>query len=124
MGDHRISRMRTIAAKARGFFGGCERDSAFDDEVQAHLDLLAERFVAQGMSQADALAAARRQFGNTTLLREDRRELRTLVSLEDLGRDLRYAVRTLWKSRGFAGTEPGSGGSAGGEAPRVSCYLT
>jgi putative ABC transport system permease protein len=102
MGDHRISRMRTIAAKARGFFGGCERDSAFDDEVQVHLDLLAERFVAQGMSQADALAAARRQFGNTTLLREDRRELRTLVSLEDLGRDLRYAVRTLWKSRGFA----------------------
>ena len=102
MGERRISRMRAFAAKARGFFGGREQEGKFDEEVREHLDLLAMRFVAQGMSQADAMAAARRQFGNTTLLRDDRRELRTLVSLEDLGRDLRYAVRTLWKSRGFA----------------------
>jgi len=102
MSRSRMSKLRAVAARVRGFFGGRGQEGGFDEEVREHLDLLAERFVAQGMSQADAMAAARRQFGNTTLLREDRRELRTLVSLEDLGQDLRYAVRTLWKSRGFA----------------------
>jgi hypothetical protein len=46
--------------------------------------------------------AARRQFGNTTLLQEDRRELQTLTSVEALWLDLRYAVRTLRKNGAFA----------------------
>jgi len=33
-------------------------------------------------------------------LQEDRRELRTLVSVEDLWRDVRYALRSLGRSRG------------------------
>jgi hypothetical protein len=84
-----------------GLFGPRKRDRDFDQEVQAHLQLLADRFVAQGMSREAAAAAARRQFGNTTLLQEDRRELRTLVSVEDLGRDLRYALRSLRRSPVF-----------------------
>jgi predicted permease len=102
MANVRISRLRAFAARVRGFFGPRKRDSDFDEEVQAHLQLLVDRFVAQGMSRGDAAAAARRQFGNTTLLQEDRRELRTLVSLEDLARDFRYALRSLGRSRAFA----------------------
>ena len=37
--------------------------------------------------------AARRQFGNITLLQEDRRNLQTLPSVEALWHDLRYALR-------------------------------
>ena len=74
----------------------------FDEEIQEHLRLLADRFVAQGMSSEEAAMAARRQFGNTTLLQEDRRALQTLPSVEALWHDLRYALRTLWKSPGFA----------------------
>ena len=74
-------------------------DDEFDDEIQEHLRLLAERFVAQGMSREEAAAAARRQFGNTTLLQEDRRELQTLPSIEAWWHDLRYALRMLWKAR-------------------------
>jgi hypothetical protein len=102
MGSGRISRLRAFAAKVLGLFGPRKHDDDFDEEVQAHLQLLTDRFVAQGMSQQDAAAAARRQFGNTTLLQEGRRELRTLVSIEDLGRDLRYALRSLARSRAFA----------------------
>jgi DNA-binding PadR family transcriptional regulator len=59
-------------------------------------------FVAQGMSREEASVAARRQFGNTTLLREDRRAMQTFPSIEAWWYDLRYARRVLWKERGFA----------------------
>jgi MacB-like periplasmic core domain len=100
--SRRESRLRAFAAKLRGFLSRQPRDDGFDDEIQEHMRLLADRFVAQGMSREEATLAARRQFGNTTLLREDRRALQTLPSIEILGRDLRYAARTLWRGPGFA----------------------
>ncbi|PYT64758.1 MAG: hypothetical protein DMG39_31185 [Acidobacteria bacterium] len=64
MSAQRESRLRAFAAKLRGFLRGNHRDGEFDDEIQEHLQLLAERFVGQGMSREEATAAARRQFGN------------------------------------------------------------
>jgi hypothetical protein len=81
MDNRRIAQLRAFAVKVRGLLGLRKSDSDFDEEVPAHLQLLVDRYVAQGMSQEDAAAAARRQFGNTTLLQENRRELRTLVSV-------------------------------------------
>jgi putative ABC transport system permease protein len=95
-------KLRALAAKLRGFLGGQQHDDEFDDEMHEHLQLLTERFVGQGMPREEARAAARRQFGNTTLLQEDRRELQTFPSIESLWLDLRYALRTLWKNRAFA----------------------
>ena len=46
-----------------------ERREEFDDEIEAHIRLLQERFVARGMTQEDALCAARRQFGNRATLK-------------------------------------------------------
>jgi hypothetical protein len=88
MGYGRIPRLRAFAARVAGLFRPRKRDSDCDEEVQTHLQLLVDRFAAHGMSLEDAAAAARRQFGNTTMLQEDWRELRTLVSVEDLWRDV------------------------------------
>ena len=44
-----------------------------DDEIETHLCLLTERYVRQGMTEAEAARAARRQFGNVTLLQEGHR---------------------------------------------------
>lgn len=77
------------------------RDLDFDDEIATHVALLAERYARQGMRPDEAAHAARRQFGNTTLLREDRRAMQTLPALEQLWRDVRYAARVLKKSPTF-----------------------
>src|ERR1051325_3091984 len=54
------------------------------------------------MTPENAQQAARRQFGNTTSLREDRREMQTIAALDAFGRDLRYAVRMLRRNPAFA----------------------
>ena len=95
------SRLRAFAAKLQELLRWQKPDVEFNEEVRAHLQLLADRFVAQGMSREEAAAAARRQFGNISLLEEDRREERTWVSVEDVGRDLRYALRSLRRSPAF-----------------------
>src|SRR5215469_9415010 len=102
MNQPRGSSLRSFAAKLRGFLRSHQNDPEFEEEIHEHLRLLVQRFLAQGMSREEARTAARRQFGNTTSVQEDRRELQTLLSIEALWHDLRYALRTLWKSRGFA----------------------
>jgi putative ABC transport system permease protein len=101
VGAPRASRLRALAAKLHGALRG-HRDDEFDQEMQEHLRLLTDRFIADGLSRDEAARAARRQFGNVTRLQEDRRAMQTLPSIEVFWRDFRYALRVLWKDRGFA----------------------
>jgi len=104
MSSRREFTLRAFAGKLLGFLRGRQHDSEFDEEMQEHLQRLAERFVARGMPEEEAAAAARRQFGNLTLLQEDRRELQTFLFFEALWRDLRFSLRTILKSPGFTAT--------------------
>ena len=90
-----------LVSRVRGLFGRKEADSELDREMQMHLQPLTEQFIQRGMDPKDAWSAARRQFGNTTLLRDRHRESRTLLSFPNLFQDLRYSLRMLWKSPAF-----------------------
>jgi putative ABC transport system permease protein len=79
--------------------GPAERE--LEREIAAHLALLEEEFRARGLSAADASAAARRSFGRLDRVRDTHRESRSISLIEDVGRDLQYAKRTLLRSPGF-----------------------
>lgn len=64
-------------------------------ELRAHLELEAEDQQEAGLPPDEARYAAQRAFGNVTLVKEDLRATWRWTSLEIIGKDLRYALRTL-----------------------------
>jgi putative ABC transport system permease protein len=76
-------------------------DVEFDAEIKEHVRLLREHYRRQGMTEEEASQAARRQFGNQTLLQEDRRAMKTIPAVESIRCDLVYATRMLRKNPGF-----------------------
>ena len=84
------------------------RDRRLRDEVQAHLDLLADEHIARGMAPEDARLAARRDFGGVDQMKERYRDQRGLPFLDALAQDVRFAIRLLRRDPRFGVVTIGS----------------
>ncbi|MFN2567457.1 MAG: ADOP family duplicated permease [Gemmatimonadaceae bacterium] len=83
-------------------FRRAEMEQRLDEEIQFHVDMQTEKNLRLGMSPADARAAALRSFGGRDRWTEEARDEYRSRPLEDFGKDVRYAARSLRRYPLFA----------------------
>jgi macrolide transport system ATP-binding/permease protein len=71
------------------------------EEIRLHVEEHTEQLMHKGMSAEEAARAARRAFGNRSLLEERSREVWRWPTWESIGADLWLAARQLRRSPGF-----------------------
>ncbi len=79
-----------------------KRDAELERELHSDLELEAKGQRASGIAPEEAHYAARRAFGNSTLIKEQTHEAWGWASFERLMQDLHFALRQLGRSPGYA----------------------
>src|SRR5499427_7122078 len=92
----------TIPLRLRSLVRWAQADQELDDELGDHLERKSEEYVAQGMAHAEARCRARLDLGGVEQTKEKCRDARRVNWIQDLIQDLRYGLRMLRKSSGFA----------------------
>src|SRR5436190_7747856 len=92
----------TIPLRLRSLFHRRQADQELDDELRDHLKRKIEEYVAQGMTQEEAHRHARIDLGGVEQTKEKCRDARRVNWIQDFVQDLRYGLRTLRKSLGYA----------------------
>ncbi len=77
-------------------------EAEFDEEVEAHLALLTERFASRGLSPDEARYAARKKFGGVTQTKNELRDRGRSRFLEAVWQDSAYVVRQFRRAPLFA----------------------
>jgi len=97
--------MRWLAqfwTRTKMLFGRGKAEARLDEELRDHLERQIAENIAAGMSADEARHAAMRTFGNPALLRDQAHETWSWNWLDLLLRDVRYGMRTLTRTPGFA----------------------
>jgi predicted permease len=93
--------MPRLRSRLRSLLGRKRRAADLDEELRFHLETEEEERREAGATAEEARRAARVDFGNIAAIAEDTRAAWGWTRAEPLVQDLRYAIRTLTKHRGF-----------------------
>ena len=93
--------MTSLFRKVQWWLQRRRKEEELREELQFHLTEEMDERRADGLSADEATWAARRDLGNTTLLREDARTVWSWMLLEQLAQDVRYGLRGMAKNRMF-----------------------
>jgi predicted permease len=99
-----IRTLRRTWMRVLGSFSRRHRDSELAEELETHIQLIAEENIRRGLPPDEAHRRARLQFGSVESTRESYRDQRALPAVDALGKDLRYALRGIGKKPGLAMT--------------------
>src|SRR5687767_2985452 len=90
-----------LRLRVRSLFRGADVDRDLARELRAHIDEEIAANIASGMSPDEARETALKAFGGVASVEELCRDTRRVRRVENLGRDLRYAVRALVRQPGL-----------------------
>ena len=96
-----MSQLRRLVMQLLSFVRPGRAERELDRELAAHLRQIEDDYRRRGLSETDARAAARRAFGGVEQAKEMQRDARSIRWLDELRQNVRYAVRTLWRTPGF-----------------------
>jgi predicted permease len=94
--------IRVLLSRVLDLLLSGRRERRLEEEITNHLDLLADQYMADGMTPIQARQAARRAFGGVEQMKENYRDQRGLPLVDALRQDFRFAMRLLNRNRGFA----------------------
>src|SRR5262245_64837369 len=97
-----------MVRKLRSFWRAAAHRGDFEDgmdaEMRFHLQSRAADLVRRGLSPADAARQARIEFGSIEKQKDEARASVGLRLLDEIGGDVRYALRTFAANKAFAVT--------------------
>ena len=91
-----------LRAMLRRMVDGGARDAELSEELRAFVEHDAESKIRSGMTPQDARRAALIELGGAEQVKERVREARAGARWEGIFRDIRYAMRSLGRARGFS----------------------
>jgi len=96
--------VRKVRFWVRELFLRSRFNTDMDAEIRHHLEQRFEKNVAAGMSPEEARYSALRAFGGIDQIKEQLRESRSLLNLDQIAKDFHFSIRSLCRSPGFTAT--------------------
>jgi hypothetical protein len=90
-----------IFRRLKNLFLRARVDKEIDSELRAHLAMRIDDYRAAGMTVEEARRNALVRFGNPTAIKERTTAADAALTLDSVGRDVRYALRQLRKAPSF-----------------------